>query len=84
MIRLVSDDAELAHGSRRQNLKEESKGARAGLTCAAAWQLCAAGFTVWLDLERMASNATAGVGVMPDAMSSRIRGASPVVCFVAE
>jgi len=46
--------------------------------------LRAAGFTVWLDLERMASNATAGVGVMPDAMSSRIRGASPVVCFVAE
>ena len=46
--------------------------------------LRAAGFTVWLDLERMASGATGGAGGTPDAMSSGVRGASAVVCFVAE
>jgi ankyrin repeat protein len=45
--------------------------------------LRAAGFTVWLDLERMASGATGGAGGTPAAMASGIRGASAVVCFVS-
>jgi hypothetical protein len=42
-------------------------------------RLRAAGFTVWLDKERMASGATGGAGTS-EAMAQGILGASAVVC----
>ena len=65
---------------------EPSTGARPlqarSLACAAL--LREAGFSLWLDVERMAHGATGGAGGTPAAMSAGIRGASAVVCFIAD
>ena len=45
-------------------------------------QLRAAGFSAWLDLERMAGSATGGAGTS-EAMAKGVLGASAVVCFVS-